>query len=164
MAVEEAEKPVGPQRPTKKQMQLLEFLQGFIQQHGYGPSYREIMVGCNYTSVATVAVHVNNLIARGLVQKNGRSARSLEIVGMPSSATQKLRTNEIKPAEEKWLIEKADYIFKQVEESNAVTQTELTNLETLSNALKVLGLEGASVSFTVRLNDLKKRIVPADTV
>lgn len=145
-------------RPTKKQMELLEFLRKFIEEHGYGPSYREIMAGCNYTSVATVAVHVNNLIARGHVKKNGRSARSLEIVGMPALAKQKLQTNEVKPAEEKWLIEKIDYIFKQIEESTTVTASELGNLDTLVAALKVLGIEGASVSFSVRLVELKKRI------
>lgn len=67
-------------RPTKKQRQLLSFIGNFIAEHGYSPSYREIMTGLDYTSVATVAVHVNNLIRRGHLRKRDHSARSIEIV------------------------------------------------------------------------------------
>ena len=45
-------------RPTKKQRQLLSFIETFIAEHSYSPSYREIMSGLDYTSVATVALHV----------------------------------------------------------------------------------------------------------
>lgn len=148
-----------PIRPTKKQQELLEYLRIFIVEHGYGPSYREIMLGCNYTSVATVAVHVNNLISRGHLRKNGRSARSLEIVGDTQPSVAKLQTNEIKPAEEKWLTEKIDYIFKQAEQDSEITESVLSNLKTLVEALKVMGLESASLSFKLRLADIKKRII-----
>src|ERR1700749_1270636 len=67
-------------RPTKKQKELLTFIEGFINEHGYSPSYREIMNGLNYTSVATVALHVGNLISRGHLRKRDHSARSLEVV------------------------------------------------------------------------------------
>lgn len=69
-------------RPTKKQRQLLDFISGFIDEHGYSPSYREIMNGCGYSSIATVAVHINNLISRGHLRKRDHSARSLEVVTM----------------------------------------------------------------------------------
>jgi SOS-response transcriptional repressor LexA len=67
-------------RPTKKQRELLEFIDGFIKQHNYSPSYREIMSGLAYTSVATVALHVNSLIKRGHLAKRSGKARSLEVV------------------------------------------------------------------------------------
>ena len=67
-------------RPTKKQRELLTFIEKFIGEHGYSPSYREIMSGLNYTSVATVALHINNLIRRGHLKKRDHSARSLEVV------------------------------------------------------------------------------------
>jgi SOS-response transcriptional repressor LexA len=67
-------------RPTKKQRELLEFIDGFIKQHSYSPSYREIMSGLAYTSVATVALHVNSLIKRGHLAKRTGKARSLEVV------------------------------------------------------------------------------------
>src|SRR6202035_5201406 len=67
-------------RPTKKQRELMSFIESFIAEHGYSPSYREIMSGLNYNSVATVALHVNSLIKRGHLRKRDRSARSLEVV------------------------------------------------------------------------------------
>jgi SOS-response transcriptional repressor LexA len=36
-------------RPTKKQRELLDFIAAFITEHGYSPSYREIMNGLNYS-------------------------------------------------------------------------------------------------------------------
>lgn len=144
-------------RPTKKQRELLTFIDDFIKEHGYSPSYREIMNGCNYNSVATVAVHVNNLIKRGHLQKKGRSARSIEVVE-PTEQTSKFQTTSIKPGEEKWLVEKIDYRFRQHEDSETLAQHELDGLYVLVGSLKVLGLEGAASSFMPRLSQLKKRV------
>lgn len=144
-------------RPTKKQSELLAFVDSFIREHGYGPSYREIMTGCDYTSVATVALHVNNLIARGHLRKSGRSARSLEVVNAAEEAAP-LQTNTVKPGEEKWLVDKVDYRFKQCEEASDVSQAEVDGLYVLVGALKVLGLEGASNSFVSRLSELRKKL------
>ncbi len=151
----ETEKPI---RPTKKQRETLEFIQKFIAEHGYGPSYREIMTGCNYTSVATVALHVGNLVKRGQLRKNGRSARSLELVDPSDLPKDTLQTNTVKPTEEKWLVEKTDYMFQQVEGSTEITQAAVDNLYVLVGALKVLGVEGAASSFALRLSELKKRL------
>lgn len=143
-------------RPTKKQKELLTFIQNFIVEHGYSPSYREIMNGLNYTSVATVALHVNNLIKRGHLQKRDRSARSLEVVEIAESP--KLASNEIKPGQEKWLIEKVDYFFKKLENDGQVPATALDELYVLIGALKVLGLDGAAQSFIPRLTAIKARV------
>src|ERR1700759_4612332 len=102
-------------RPTKKQRELLGFIESFIQEHGYSPSYREIMNGLNYTSVATVALHVNNLIKRGHLRKRDHSARSLEVVS--GSLDKKITSNQVAPGEEKWLVEKVEHAFAQVESS-----------------------------------------------
>lgn len=67
-------------RPSKKQRELLSFIDGFIKGNGYGPSYREVMRALDYKSVSTVAVHVDGLITRGLLRKTDHSARSLEVV------------------------------------------------------------------------------------
>ena len=144
-------------RPTKKQKELLNFIETFIAEHGYSPSYREIMTGLNYTSVATVSLHVNNLIKRGHVRKRDRSARSLEVttVGEPAA---KVTSNQIAPGEEKWLVEKVEHAFTQVEGlSGELAETGLDHLYVLIGALKVLGLEGAAQSFMSRLSALKQR-------
>jgi SOS-response transcriptional repressor LexA len=142
-------------RPTKKQKELLSFIEAFIAEHGYSPSYREIMRSCNYTSVATVALHVNNLIKRGHLQKREHAARSLEVVQAPK--TQPLATNQIKAGDEKWLVDKIDYFFAQAEQSKALEATDIDKLYVLVGCLKVLGLEGAAQSFVPRLTLLKKR-------
>ena len=75
------------ERSSKKQQQLLEFIDDFIKTHGYGPSYREIMSGLGYKSVSTVAVHVNGLLTKGYIRKRDNSARSIEIVSLRQGDT-----------------------------------------------------------------------------
>jgi repressor LexA len=142
-------------RPTKKQKELLTFIEKFITEHGYSPSYREIMQGLNYTSVATVSLHVNNLIKRGHIRKRDHSARSLEVVGVDDK---KITSNQVAVSEEKWLVEKVEHAFQQAELSGAeLAEASLDNLYVLIGALKVLGLEGASQSFVPRLSALKQK-------
>jgi len=147
------EKQTKTVRPTKKQRELLGFIQQFIGEHGYSPSYREIMKGLHYTSVATVALHVGNLIKRGHLRKRDRSARSLEVVDTVEIDSGP--TAEIVPSEEKWLIQKVEHAFREVEESD--TSEGLDNLFVLVGALKVLGLNGAVSSFMPRLTALKEK-------
>jgi len=142
-------------RPTKKQRELLTYIEQFIGEHGYSPSYREIMSGLNYTSVATVALHINNLIRRGHLRKRDHSARSLEVVS--PSETPKVSTNQIKPGEEKWLVEKVEHLFSELEQAGEVAIEHLDRLYVLVGALKVLGLDGAAQSFIPRLANLKQR-------
>lgn len=143
-------------RPTKKQRELLTFIEQFIGEHGYSPSYREIMNGLTYNSVATVALHVNGLIKRGHLRKRDHSARSLEVTN--PTETQKITSNAIKPHEEKWLVEKIEHFFAELENSGDVVQQQLDHLYVLVGALRVLGLEGAAQSFIPRLSELKKRL------
>ena len=157
MADSVEEKPNEAVRPTKKQKELLSFIEEFIAVRGYSPSYREIMQGLQYTSVATVALHVNNLIKRGHLQKRDRSARSLEVI-KPTIATQdKITPKQLKTSEEKWLVDKIELFFKEVERAPAIIEKELDQLYVLIGALKVLGAHGAASSFIARLSELKKR-------
>lgn len=141
-------------RPTKKQRETLVFIEEFIAEHGYSPSYREIMRACNYTSVATVALHVNNLIQRGHLMKRDHRARSLEVVS-PGDSIKKISTNKISASEEKWLVEKIDHVFSEAEHA-ANPDEHIDKLHVLIGALRVLGLEGAAQSFITRLSDLKQ--------
>lgn len=143
-------------RPTKKQKELLRFIEEFISTNGYSPSYREIMKGLQYNSVATVALHVNNLIRRGHLRKRDYSARSLEVVKPSLSEEIKITTKQLKSREEKWLVEKVEVFFKEVEASPQVIERELDQLYVLIGALKVLGVEGASQAYIARLSEIKK--------
>lgn len=143
-------------RPSKKQRELLTFIEAFIGKHGYSPSYREIMVGCDYTSVATVALHINSLIKRGHLRKRDRSARSLEVVKESADAV-KPTTNQVQPDEEKWLVEKVEHYFKQAEAAAELPPRIIEELTILISSLRVLGMEGAAQSFVPRLSTLKER-------
>jgi SOS-response transcriptional repressor LexA len=144
-------------RPTKKQKELLNFIEEYINTRGYSPSYREIMNGMQYTSVATVSLHVNSLIKRGHLQKRDRSARSLEVVKPTMAVQTKITPKQLRTSEAKWLIEKVEQFFKDVEQSPEVIEKEIDKLYVLIGALKVLGQEGASQAFIPRLTDIKKR-------
>lgn len=64
---------------TKKQKQLVDFIDGFTKGQGYSPTFREIMQALGYKSVSTVAKHVDNLVAIGALVKRDGQARSLEV-------------------------------------------------------------------------------------
>jgi SOS-response transcriptional repressor LexA len=144
-------------RPTKKQKQLLTFIQEFIAVHGYGPSYREIMKGVGYNSPASVALHVNNLIARGHLRKKNNSARSIEVVSEAATVKSSIPTNAVNASEEKWLISHIEYKFSQAE-NGSPSQSEVDGLYVLVGALKVLGLSGAANSFIPRLSEIKSKL------
>lgn len=141
-------------RPTKKQQELLTYIEKFIAEHGYGPSYREVMTGCNYNSVATVAVHINNLIARGHLTKRDKSARSLEVVKQNNSTQSKPQV-KVTAGNEKWLMDAVEAKFQEIESSSRVQQKDLDKLYMLVAALSVLGFDGAAVAFKTRIKTLE---------
>ena len=141
-------------RPTKKQREMLTFIENFVSGHGYGPSYREIMRGLGYKSVSTVANHIDNLIARGHLKKRDHSARSLEVVGTAKDFTAK---GDINTSQEKWLVKQVEAHFIDIESAKKPTQHQIDELYVLVGSLKVLGFEGAATSFKSRLVKLKKK-------
>ncbi len=148
-------------RPTKKQKEILGYIEQLIAEHGYSPSYREIINGLQYTSVATIALHVNSLIKRGHLRKRDHSARSLEVVTSVSEPL-KVTSNQVAPSEEKWLVEKVEHVVAQLESSaEADMAAGLDDVYILVGALRVLGLEGAAQSFAPRLSELKKKVAGA---
>lgn len=120
-------------RPSKKQKELLSFIEGFIKGYGYGPSYREIMRALDYKSVSTVAVHVDGLIVRGLLRKKDNSARSLEVVATAPETPQQ------KSGREKWLVEEITKrldALKKTYDKQAADQ-----LYVLVSSLEILGFK-----------------------
>lgn len=138
-------------RPSKKQHELLAFIEAFVAQHGYGPSYREIMRGCDYKSVSTVAVHVDNLIQRGHLRKKTRSARSLEVVKTNDGAPVKVAI-AISKSQEKWLIDIVNIKFEDYESQPSTKKFD--NLCILVGTLSVLGMKEAAVAAKARLSSL----------
>lgn len=122
-------------RPTKKQRQLLDFIEQFIAEHGYSPSYREIMNGCDYTSVATVALHVNSLIKRGHLRKRDHSARSLEVVRTTEGPVPRASGSH-----EDWLVGLIEsYILEGADQADHSLQ-KVADSGVLIEALRLLGM------------------------
>ena len=65
---------------TRKQREILDFLQQAIERQGYAPSFEEIAEHFGYTSLATVHEHLTNLEQKGFLRKNYNKSRSLEVV------------------------------------------------------------------------------------
>ena len=65
---------------TKKQRQILDYVESFVEGNGYSPSYEEIADHFGYNSLATVHEHLTNLEQKGFLRKNYNKSRSLEIV------------------------------------------------------------------------------------
>lgn len=65
---------------TKKQKLIFDFISDFIAERGFSPSYREIAAGLGLKSPASIAEHVDNLVAMGAIIRNPGAARSLEVV------------------------------------------------------------------------------------
>ena len=123
------------QRPTKKQRELLSFIDGFIKGNGYGPSYREIMRALDYKSVSTVATHIDGLIIKGWLIKKDNSARTLEVVThsldttMPKTATPKTAEQEIRTR------------LEQLRGTD--NEAHAREVEVLTEALAILGYDAA---------------------
>lgn len=145
----------GSIRPTKKQKQLLTYIDAFIREHGYSPSYREIMQGLHYNSVATVALHVNNLIKRGHLRKRENSARSLEVVGSDAQRVGSL--NAVQETEEKWFITRVDAMLTKLEATTDPSEKDIDDIYVLIGALHVFGLDDAVRGFVPRLTEVKKK-------
>lgn len=103
---------------TKKQTQILDFIKEFMDTHAYSPSYREICAGLGLSSPASVAEHVNNLVALGALKKNPKTARSLEVVDLTYPETTALfqaRLSRATPEEQQILHQAADILGIELE-------------------------------------------------
>src|SRR4026207_1077470 len=65
---------------TKRQREILDFLNDFIQQHGYAPSLEEIGRRFSLSSLATVHKHLTNLQEKGFIKRAWNRGRSVEVV------------------------------------------------------------------------------------
>lgn len=65
---------------TKRQKQILDFLQEYVAENGYAPSYEEIADHFGLSSLATVHEHLENLRRKGYIRKSYNESRSIELI------------------------------------------------------------------------------------
>jgi hypothetical protein len=146
--------------PTKAEHQVLTFIAQFINQHGYGPSYREIMRGCGYSTLSAVSLHVDALVQLDYLEKKERGARSLSLTAKAKAPKVNVEVEKLKTASpktyEKWLVEKINLKFKEVEDN--LDMVAMDNLYVLTGALKILGYDAAALVFKSRLTELAEKM------
>jgi repressor LexA len=64
---------------TKRQKQVADLIDAFVQRHGYSPSYEEIATGLNLASLATVHKHISVLESKHYLKRGFNQSRSLEL-------------------------------------------------------------------------------------
>ena len=64
---------------TKRQRQILDFLNEFIDKHGYAPSLEEVGQRFGLSSLATVHKHLTNLQEKGFIRRAWNKSRSVEL-------------------------------------------------------------------------------------
>jgi repressor LexA len=65
---------------TRRQKDILTYLQAHIQQHGYAPSFEEIAEHYGLKSLATVHEHLTNLEQKGYIRRAYNESRSIEVL------------------------------------------------------------------------------------
>ena len=65
---------------TKRQKQLLDYLNNYIGQFGYAPTLQEIGGFFGLSSLATIHKHLKNLEAKGFIKRKWNHSRALEMV------------------------------------------------------------------------------------
>lgn len=68
---------------TKRQKQVLDFLVGFHDKHGYSPSFEEMARSLKLTSLATVHKHISTLERKGFIRRGYNQSRSIEVMQLP---------------------------------------------------------------------------------
>jgi repressor LexA len=65
---------------TKRQKELYDYLQGYIQANGYAPTFQEIGRHFQLSSLATVHKHLSNLETKGLIKRHWNYSRAIELM------------------------------------------------------------------------------------
>lgn len=68
---------------TPTQKRLLEFIDGYIQRHGFGPSTDEMRTALGKSSKGSIGVLVAALEERGFVRRLSKRARAIEVIRQP---------------------------------------------------------------------------------
>lgn len=65
---------------TRKQLDLFEFIDSYMQKHKVAPSYTEMQTALGYKSKSRISRLMGNLVERGFVRRIPFRARAIEII------------------------------------------------------------------------------------
>ena len=70
----------APMAVTRRQKEILDFLESFVARNGYSPSFEEIARGMELKSLATVHKHITNLEKKGMLDRVHNRSRSIDVL------------------------------------------------------------------------------------
>lgn len=65
---------------TKRQREILNYLESYIRERRYAPSFEEIAEQFRFASLATVHEHLTNLEKKGFIRRSYNESRSVEVL------------------------------------------------------------------------------------
>lgn len=65
--------------PSKKQLEILNFIENYIKEYSYPPAIRDICTAVNLSSSSTVFTHLNKLEQMGYIERDGSKTRSIRL-------------------------------------------------------------------------------------
>jgi repressor LexA len=71
---------------TRRQKQMVDYLEHYIEEHGYAPTLAEVGEFFGLSSLATVHKHLRNLETKGFIRRTHNHSRALEIAGKDGRA------------------------------------------------------------------------------
>ena len=78
---------------TRRQKEVVDFLESFVARNGYSPSFEEITRGMGLKSLATVHKHITNLEKKGLLTRDYNRSRSIYLVPPKGRLKQAMSVN-----------------------------------------------------------------------
>lgn len=71
---------------TRRQKQILDFVQHYLTENGFAPSFEEIAEHFSFRSLATVHEHLTNLERKGYIHRGHNESRAIELVPVPGQS------------------------------------------------------------------------------
>lgn len=74
----------------KRQLAIYDFIRSYSDEHGYPPSVREIGAAVGLASPSTVHMHLKVLEEQGLIKRDSKKPRTIEVMGKQAASGQHL--------------------------------------------------------------------------
>lgn len=76
----------------KRQLAIYDFIKSYSDEHGYPPSVREIGTAVGLASPSTVHMHLKVLEEQGLIKRDSKKPRTIEVMGKQPSSNESIAT------------------------------------------------------------------------
>lgn len=173
---------------TKRQKEILDYIEGFIDEQGYAPSFEEIAEAFGYSSLATVHEHLSNLERKGYIRKSYNESRSIELVptevgalaielpllgavaaGLPIEAithqeTLSVPPDMVRPGHKNYVlrVEGNSMIDEQIRDGDYIVVNAKNTAENGEMVVALVGDEAATVKKLYREGGNRVRLQPAN--